>query len=280
MNTNWRNRPTPVDEIPVDVDWIIAIDESGSSDLKYLYKLKERGDCPKEGEKYFTVTACAIRRQDFEVTRDKVMQLKNRYWTNGFFQYNGIEKRVCLHSKDIRERKSAFSPAVIDYNSFINDLSAMIEVLPVTLFSAHINKWKHINKYKFADEPYDLCMDFVLERIARSIGENESCYIVLESIGKREDKHLLEIIKRILKFGNGYQKSELFSKIKGVYFNPKWCKNSFDKKSYWELEIADLCAFPIHKYLSYGTKDQAFEIINKKLYGYPHIRGYGLKSFP
>ena len=71
-----------------------------------------------------------------------------------------------------------------------------------------------------------------------------------------------------------------FSKIKGVYFNPKWCHSAGDQKSYWALELADLCAFPIHKYLSYGTKDPAFNVIQRKICGYPHIRGRGLKSFP
>ena len=65
-----------------------------------------------------------------------------------------------------------------------------------------------------------------------------------------------------------------------VYFNPKWCKESDNKKSYWELEIADICAFPIHKYLSYGKTDKSFEVLESKLYGYPHTKGYGIKTFP
>ena len=38
------------------------------------------------------------------------------------------------------------------------------------------------------------------------------------------------------------------SRIKGVYFNPKWCKAADDRMSYWELELADLCAYPRHLY--------------------------------
>ena len=74
--------------------------------------------------------------------------------------------------------------------------------------------------------------------------------------------------------------AEIFSKIKGVYFNPKWSRKYDDKKSQWMLELADLCAFPIHKYLAYGTSDQAFEILKEKICGYPNIKGRGIKSFP
>ncbi len=280
MNTNWKNRPTHIDEIPIDINWIIAIDESGNPDLKYLYKQKNKNNCVNEGDKHFTVTACALKTADFISTRDKIMDLKNKYWENALYKYNGIEKRVCLHSKEIRERKNAFNKSVIEYDNFIIDLSNMMSSLPITLFSAHIDKWKHINKYKYPVDPYDLCLNFITERIVCNMGENETCYIVLESRGKREDKNLLKVINRILRCGNGYKNSSFFSKIKGVYFNPKWCKESDNKKSYWELEIADICAFPIHKYLSYGKTDKSFEVLESKLYGYPHTKGYGIKTFP
>lgn len=280
MNTNWKNRPTPVEEIPTDVDWVIAIDESGNSDLKYLFKQKEANKSVNESEKHFTVTACALQTSDFELTRDKIMELKNKYWENALYKYKDVEKRVCFHSKEIRGRKNAFSKEVIEYDRFISDLSDMMRSLPVTLFSAHIDKWKHINKYKYPDDPYDLCLDFLLERIVRNMSENETCYIVLESRGKKEDKELLNVIKRILNYGNGYKPPKFFSKIKGVYFNPKWCQNADCKKSYWELELADLCAFPIHKYLAYGKTDKSYEILKPKLYGFPRVNGFGIKSFP
>lgn len=73
--------------------------------------------------------------------------------------------------------------------------------------------------------------------------------------------------------------SSTFSKIKGVCFNPKWCHTADDKKSYWELELADLCAFPIHKYLAYGTADPAFDVLKSKICGFPNYYGKGLKSF-
>lgn len=43
MNSNWRNRPTTIDEVPRTINWIIAIDESGSSNLKFIKRAVKEG---------------------------------------------------------------------------------------------------------------------------------------------------------------------------------------------------------------------------------------------
>lgn len=280
MNSNWRNRPTTIDEIPTSIDWLIAIDESGSSDLSQVIKAKKSGEELNDGIKQFTVTACALRMKDFCSARDMVMTLKNKYWKNALFEYKGVEKRICFHSKEIRGRRDAFNPDIINYDSFITDLSQLMADVPITLFSANIDKWKHVNHYSYPDNPYNLCLDFVLERLMWQMSSTENCYIILESRGRKEDKVLLNKIKYLLDNGNNYNPASNFSNIAGVYFNPKWCHVSNDKMSYWELELADLCAFPIHKYLAYGTEDEAFKVLKPKIFGYPNITGKGLKTFP
>lgn len=280
MNSNWRNRPTTIDYVSKDVTWIIAIDESGNSDLRYVSKAIDEGREINDGEKQFTVTACVIKTENLETSRDIVMNVKNKYWENAIYNYKGIDKRICFHSKEIREKKGAFNPSKINYVSFVQDISDMIEKIPMKLYSANINKWKHIQQYKYPADPYDLCLNFVLERVMFDIGINDTCYIVLEARGKREDQELLNRIKRLIDNGNNWNGSSKFSKIKGVYFNPKWCHEEQDKKSYWQLELADLCAYPIHKFISYGRKDAAFDVLEKKICGYPRIIGKGLKSFP
>ena len=81
-------------------------------------------------------------------------------------------------------------------------------------------------------------------------------------------------------FGNDFTSASAFSKIKGVYFNPKWSEEAHCQKSYWSLEIADVCSYPIHKYLCYDKKDPAFLVVEKKLRCYPRYIGRGLKIFP
>lgn len=280
MNKNWRNRPTTIDYVSKDITWVVAIDESGTPDLRQVKKaIKEERDL-NDGDKQFTVTACAIKVEDFPFVQDMVMAIKNKYWENALYNYKGEDKRICFHSKEIRGKKGAFNPSKIEYPSFIEDLSNLMGQIPMRLFSANIDKWKHVKKYRYPDDPYDLCLEFIFERLMFDFGGNDTCYIILESRGKKEDKELLDKIKALIDYGNGLNNASKFSRIKGVYFNPKWCQAEHDQKSYWELELADLCAYPIHKYLSYGHKDAAFDVLETKICGYPRILGRGLKSFP
>ena len=280
MNSNWRNRPTTIDYISKSVDYIISIDESGSANLKQVQMAKHNGTEASDSEKHFTVTACTIAMSDFQTARDKVMELKRKYWKDALFDYEGNSKRVCFHSREIRGRREAFNPDLIDYDAFILDLSAMMATIPMTLYASHIDKVRHVNQYIYPASPYDLCMTFVLERIMRDIPDDATCIIIVEARGPKEVKELLNQVKSLLDRGNQYHSPETFKKIKGVYFNPKWCQMANDQMSYWELELADLCAYPIQKYFVYGTRDKAFETLLPKISCYPNIYGKGLKSFP
>lgn len=140
MNSNWRNRPTTLEEAPRTIDWIVAIDESGTPDLKYIEKSLKNNKIINAGDTQFTVTACAIRTENFDSSKEKVMQIKNKYWENAFYKYKDGEKRVCFHSKEIRSKAQAFNPNLINYSEFISDLSAMMSDLPMKLLSANIDK--------------------------------------------------------------------------------------------------------------------------------------------
>ncbi len=280
MNSNWRNRPTTIDYISKSVDYIISIDESGSANLRQVQKAKRNGTEAADSEKHFTVTACSIAMTDFVTARDMVMELKRKYWKDALFEYEGNSKRVCFHSREIRGRREAFNPELIDYDAFILDLSAMMASIPMTLYASHIDKVRHVNQYIYPASPYDLCMTFVLERIMRDIPDDATCIIIVEARGPKEDMELLNQIKYLLDRGNQYHSPETFKKIKGVYFNPKWCQMANDQMSYWELELADLCAYPIQKYFVYGTRDKAFDTLLPKISCYPNFYGKGLKSFP
>lgn len=281
MNSNWRNRPTTIDYIDGSkINVVISIDESGSANLKQVIKAKRAGVPPVESEKHFTVTACTISMKDFVNARDMVMALKTKYWTDGLYIYKGTQKRVCFHSREIRGRKEAFHPDIIDYDAFVTDLSQLMATIPMRIYASHIDKERHVKQYLYPAEPYDLCMTFVLERILRDLPADQNCVVILESRGSKEDREVLDFIKRLIDHGSGYHPASHFSRIKGVYFNPKWCKMMNDKMSYWELELADLCAYPIQKFFVYGTEDPAFRVIVPKLSHYPHYMGKGLKSFP
>ena len=69
---------------------------------------------------------------------------------------------------------------------------------------------------------YDLCFDFIFERLVKFAIPNENCLVILERRGKKEDHKLLSHIRQILQKGTQFVNASQFSIIRGVYFNPKW----------------------------------------------------------
>ena len=279
--TNWRNRPRNISHIDESISWIIAIDESGSSDLSYVQRfVSPFANNYDENNVHFNVTACLLSTDVFCETRELVMNLKHKYWTDAKAMYKNELRRVCFHSTEIRRRKNAFDFSdKKTYNSFVSDLSDVLKNLNIKLFSSHINKLSLVRQYNTPYDPYELSLTFILERIGIET-KMQDAVIVLESRGKKEDKKLLDYIKKILDNGTPYFPKNKFSFIKGVYFNGKWDKESDKLKSHWILELADLYCYPIFKYGKDGTRDLAFNILEKKLSGYPKYHGIGVKQFP
>lgn len=276
----WRNRPTHIDNMTSNISHVVFIDENGDSSMENIIKSERNGKEPDRSNQFFTITACLFQRSDYAKARDKISAIKQKHWKDGLFDYKGKVKRICFHSSDIRTRKNAFHPTVINFSDFMDDLNKLMTDIKAVIFSSSIDKLTLYRRYSNPHNPYDLCMCFVLERIVLSLSNNDKCIIILEARGKKEDKALLEYLKSLIDNGSYYVSKDYFKKIKGVYFNPKWSKSDNDLKSFCGLEIADLISYPIYKYYVYKVRDRAYEIIEPKIYGYPVINGRGLKFFP
>lgn len=278
----WRNRPTYIEKWPKDTDAIMFIDENGDASLKNIKEKISNEKLIDNNERFFTITGCVIKKKDFISIRNDIIALKNKYWEDGKFNYNNKKvKRVCFHSSEIRGRKGPFSDKVIDYDNFINDLTNFMNNLPVTVFSSTIDKEKHCMKYTDPVHPYNLCLDFILERFVKYyLKWHEKGIIILEARGKAEDEFILNHIKKTISLGTYFVDRSYFQKINGVYFNPKWCKKNDEQLSYFGLECSDVLSYPIHKYAKFDKKDKAFQTLENKIYGFPNYHGYGLKFFP
>jgi hypothetical protein len=279
---NWCVRPTSIDEWPTDIDYTIFIDENNDPNLKSIVNKINNNEEISNIERYFTITACVIGKGNFIAAKKNITQLKNNYWRDGKFTYSSKVKRVIFHSREIRNKAKAFSPRTINYNKFLDDLTDFISSTQMYIISSTIDKCAHCKKYNIPFHPYNLCLDFILERLVTCIlnRENKKGIIILEARGKKEDKFILKHMKDTLNNGTYYVSTEKFQNISGVYFNPKWCKQSNEQMSYFGLEIADLVSYPIHKYIRDGHKDSAFESFENKFLGYPSYEGIGLKVFP
>jgi len=279
---NWWEAPTLINYWPRDIDTIMAIDENGTTDLKGIKQkvfdnLFGLGQLPEE-HRWFTITGVVMEKAHFPSFMDNITTLKNAYWKDGKFKYKNGLKKVVLHSREIRKKEGPFNPNLIDYEKFIVDLTSLINNTQYIIYSSSIDKIEHIIKYFNPFHPYELCLTFIVERYCRYLNErNKTGILLIESRGKKEDRQILNHLVGLFQKGNSFYPPTHFSCIKGVYFNPKWKDNG---NTYVNLELADLVSHPIHQYVKTNKANRAYQVIQKKIYGYPNIMGYGLKVFP
>ena len=275
----WISHPVFIEEIPVsNISRIVFFDESGSSNLNAVIKNQNDPDSIPYSERFFTLTACVFKPDEFQKAKELIMEAKEKHWANGMYNDKGILKRVIFHSTEIRRRSGAFSDSNLDFSELMHDLDYAMSIMPMQVLSACVNKVALCNKYVFPKEPYDLCLDFIFERLIKFAFPGENFAIVLESRGKNEDRKLLSHIRQLFQKGTNFTNASQYSKVKGVYFNPKWTSDF--QKSFLGLEIADLCAYSIYKQFVSENGYASFEIVKKHFYGYPNYLGRGLKIFP
>ena len=276
---NWTTRPTKIDNWTKGIDYVMFVDENGNSEIRDILKCIAKNQTIDVNDKFFTVTGVIFTKQQYAIAKTKLNQLKEKYWENGTYFYKDEQRKVCLHSREIRRRSGAFDIHLIDYNAFMEDVSNLIKSLNYKIISITIDKENYLLKhYQF--NVYNTAMCFLLQRYVYLLPNNTKGSIMLEARGKDEDYILLNEMKHII-FETGIKNissEELQNKIAGTYSNPKWNKEYDDTFS--GLEIADLSSYPIHKFVRNNNKDQAFLVLENKIDKYPDYMNKGIKVFP
>ncbi len=280
--SKWYEKPTKIVSIGKDIDYIMCIDENGSSsNLTYVLKQISNDKEVSEDDKYFTITGCIFTKSQYMDSKQNIKRLKRKYWDNGVFYDSKLQrnKAVCFHSREIRKHDNCFNDSIINYDEFMIDLSAILNNVECKIISISINLYEYL-KRGYTHNVYNVAFDFLLERYIYETSNKKKGIIMLEARGKDEDGELLKHISKVINVTGTKQISskELKSKISGVYFNPKW--NEEYSVTYIGLEIADLFSYPIHKYVKRNVKDQAFLVMENKIAGYPNYKNKGIKIFP
>lgn len=280
--SKWYDKPIKLLSIRKDIDYIMCIDENGSSsNLTYVLKQISNEKELSEDDKYFTITGCIFTKEEYLNSKKLIKLLKNKYWVNGMFYdiKTNEQKAVCFHSRDIRKHNNCFNDSIINYNEFMVDLSNTMKDIQCKIISISINLYEYLKK-GYTYNVYNVAFDFLLERYIYETDNNKKGIVMLEARGKNEDKELLEHISKVInKTGTKKISSkELRAKINGVYFNPKWSEEY--SSTYVGLEITDLFSYPIHKFVKRNKKDQAFLLFESKIVGYLSYKNKGIKTFP
>ena len=244
---------------------------------KYYFFLDETGDHGlnfiDENFPIFLLAGCLINKDEYTKLQKEIDAFKQEF-------FNTTE--VILHSRDIRKCDGAFQ-ILFDLDlkkSFYEKLNKIISEANFIIISVAIDKKKHIEKYgKIAQNPYSICLSYILERLIFCTDQNKdsTVSIDIERRGKKEDAQLLAHYNSIIDLGTFHVNSDRFKK-RITEFNMK-----LKKDNNIGLQIADLCAYPIARHILNSEEPYIpFNISENKLRkgNNGKIDGYGLKVFP
>ncbi len=232
-------------------DYIVYVDESGDHGLKNI----------DPNYPIFVLTFCCFNIKNYiEKSVPALQSFK--------FKYFGHDQ-IVLHETDIRKNKEPFQFLRTNKDlreSFLNDLSNIIETTSFTIVPIIIDKSKLKSKYSSPFNPYHLGLRFGLEKLNEILlynaQENKEVSLVFEQRGSNEDKDLELEFLRIC------NKNEQFGYKRVNFDKMSYRLLMANKKSNSSgLQLADLTARPIGlKYLRPKQENRAYDIIKPKIY--------------
>lgn len=240
--------------------YIIYVDESGDHGLTSIDPTYP----------VFVLAFCIFHKDTYSNQITPALQtLKYRYFGHDI---------VNIHSHDIRKQTGDFrilrNPAVRE--TFMDDLSKFMNEADFTIIASCIHKERLKNQYKTPVNPYELAMQFCLERLhlhLAELGQNDrATHVVFERRGKREDRDLELEFRRLV--GARTSVGAL------PYFDIIFADKSHNSTG---LQIADLVAHPIGRHIVKPDQpNRAYDILEEKFRRSAggKIAGYGLKNFP
>lgn len=246
---------------------------------KYYFFLDESGDHGlsfiDENFPIFVLAGCLFEYDEYVKICRRLNKLKETFFST---------REVILHSRDIRKCDGSFQ-ILFDLDlkkRFYEELNEIISEAKFTIISVAIDKKKHIKKYgKIADNPYTICLSYVLERLVfctDSTSGLNTVDIAIEKRGLLEDKQLISHYNEIMDRGTFHVEEKRLKQRISAFDMVGKNENNLG------LQIADLCAYPLARHILNSNEPYIpYKIIADKIYcdkKTGKIDGYGLKIFP
>lgn len=238
-------------------EYIIFADESGDHGMASI----------NPENPIFVLAFCIFKKDDYcSIVKQAITQLKFDFWGHDL---------AVLHSHEIRRSKGAFSFLFDEEKRqiFLNALHEMIKAIPFSVVATAIDKRLHKTSETNPGNPYSLALGFCLDYAYRFLDNEKQLkhltHIIVESRGKVEDQDLESAFRKIA------EQSQLLGEK--YPFDIKFASKQTNSIG---LQIADLVAHPIAKHAIMAKANRAFEVVQKKLLGYPEYDEIGLKLYP
>lgn len=238
------------------------LDESGDHSMQHI----------DEQFPVFALAATVFEKNYYlDVANPKIDRIKYKYWGH---------RNIIFHSVDIRKQKEAFNILrdSAKRNGFMEDINQLISELEFKLIAAGIHKIDHMEQYHTPVPPYDLTLEFIMERLFYYFkGTGHRCAMIAEARGQKENSELYKVYERLMRYGNKNISADKFrTHIAGLSFYPKAYNENGN-------QISDMVVYPVaRKVLSRAMSYQPYMMAKAKMYCKYNgdIWGYGLKAFP
>lgn len=148
-----------------------------------------------------------------------------------------------------------------------------------------VDKHRHKEKYPYPDDPSNLCLKFLLERVQGHANAHNEHAIVLIDINRREEPEQRNLLAKLLRWGSSglgiskfygslYQWQLEMQNIVEFHFG--------DSKYSLGLQVADFVARHAYSWWKSGKRPDypSWSIIEPRLWRYPNHKGWGYKEFP
>lgn len=219
----------------------------------------------------FSLAFCIFKKSDYLHKAVPLMQEFKFKWFG--------HDTIVMHEADIVRRRGAFGFLQFDKlrDRFMDDLSAVIEAMPMTVFASVIRKENLKKKYANPENPYQLgllfCMEMAHKHLKSCGAHGDRCHIICESRSPR------------LKEGTGKEDAALELEFRRIVAGDHYLQRPGEAMPCFELvfasklanstglQIADLIARPLGLRVFRGDQqNRAYKLI------FPKIAG--MKVFP
>lgn len=194
-------------------------------------------------------------------------------------QFFGTEE-IIFHTSDMTRNRNGFEKMKDAQfkNHFCDALNTVMMTSKYQVIAAVIDKKKHKERYgDNAFDPYHLCLSALIERFCFEIGNKAAGgMIIAEKRSKLLDKQLQLVWGQMCTSGTRHLAgSNIAKRIGGFHLAGK-------KENIAGLQLADLIASPIGRYVMGKPVRKDFRIIEKKFRcnGMGDYKGYGLVTIP
>lgn len=202
---------------------------------------------------------------------EEINSIKREFWN---------DENIIFHSREIRKHQKRF----INLNDcslkerFYDRINTLLSQKSIyVVVCCAVPKYPCIERHGNEIDIYGIALSYVLQRSIFYLDEVEptgKLRIVVEKRGKREDRNLRDYYNRMLETGVKYCSEE---RLKGHIHDFNFAAKSDNING---LQIADLIAYPISRYVLYPDKENpAFDIVEPNIY-VSEGRRLGLKIFP